>query len=164
MEKNKKVLNQFERTDKKYTCPTGTECDKTYEMTINENGEKKLKQKGYTNRYEKVQSHAEECKIENILARATVDPSVLNARTGQYIDTVDMPKSLAEAQMLMQKVENEFNSLPVEVRKEFNNSAEEYIAAYGGKKWAEALGLVGLVKEAHEENATEQKEEIKKDE
>lgn len=161
MEKNKKVLNQFERTDKKYTCPTGTKCDKTYEMIINEDGQKKLKQKGFTNRYEKIQSHAEECKIENILARATIDPSVLNARKGQYIDTIDMPKSLAEAQMLMQKVENEFNSLPVEVRKEFNNSAEEYIATYGGEKWAKKLGLV---KEAKEENATEKKEEVKKDE
>lgn len=161
MKESKKVLNQFERTDKKYTCPTGTEVDKTYEMVITEEGQKKLKHNGFTNRYEKVQSHAEECKIENILAKATVDPSVLNARQGLYIDTVNMPKSLAEAQMLMQKVENEFNALPVEVRKEFNNSPEEYIAAYGNEKWAKA---VGLVKEAHEENATDNKEGVKDNE
>lgn len=161
MEKTKKVLNQFERTDKKYTCPTGTELDKKYEMTINEEGQKKLIQSGFTNRYEKVQSHAEECKIENILARATVDPTILNQREGLYIDTVDMPKSLAEAQMLMQKIENEFNALPIEIRKEFNNSAEEYVAAYGNEKWAKAIGLV---KEAHEENATEKEGEMKKDE
>ena len=37
--------------------------------------------------------------------------------------------------------ENDFNKLPLEVRRAYNFSASEYIADIGSDKWADLLGL-----------------------
>lgn len=144
-----------------YPVATGTEYDTTYHVDIDKHGHKRLIADGKTNRYEKIQSFAEECKIENILARCAIDPYALNQRVGQYVDVVNAPKTLAEAQNIMIKIKNEFMSLSVEDRNKFGNSVEKYIAQYGSKSWAEALGLIKeeviekVVEKAAEEAKTE---------
>lgn len=120
---------------------TGSEFDKTYTIRIDEYGHKRLLCTGETNRYEKVQQFLEECKIENILAAATLDPNALNKRVGQYIDTINMPKNLMEAQNKILQITEEFNSLPVEIRHKFDDSVEKYVGTYGEESWAKALGL-----------------------
>lgn len=119
--------------------PTGDEYDKTYEMSFDKTGHKILTCSGKTNRYEKVQSHKEECLIENILSRATLDPSVLNQRIGQYGDFTQMPKSLAEFQNMAINLENTFKSLPAEVRAKFDNSVDKFIHDAGSKEWFDAV-------------------------
>lgn len=139
-------------------CPTGNEYDKTYTMIIDEFGHKELKCTGETNRYEKIQSHLDEVLIENILAKATMDPSVLNKREGLYFDSTSMPKTLAEAQNAILALNQEFEKLPVEIKQKFDNSAEKYIAAYGSKEWGDKMGI--LTTEV-KETETKEKEEIK---
>lgn len=129
--------------NKIFATATGTKFDKTYHVDIDkETGHKSLIADGKTNRYEKIQSYAEECKIENILARCAVDPYALNQRAGQYVDMVNAPKTLAEAQNIMIKIKNEFAGLSLEDRNKFGNSVEKYIAQYGTETWAKALGLI----------------------
>lgn len=160
MAASKEAINFFSRYNRPKAIPneTGTEFDKTYNVEIDKNGHKELKETGKTNRYEKIQSFKEECEIANILVRATVDPTILNQRNGQYGDFTKAPKTLAEAQNIILKIKDEFFNLPVETRKEFNNSPEQYIAAYGSESWQKALGLV---KEEAKEEVKEVKEESK---
>ena len=139
-------------------CETGTEFDKTYTMIIDEFGHKDLKCTGETNRYKKIQSHLEEVLIENILAKATLDPSVLNKKEGLYFDSTSMPKTLAEAQNAILAVNQEFEKLPVEIKQKFDNSPEKYVAEYGTKVWGDKMGIVET---KVEETKKEVKEEVK---
>lgn len=138
--------------------PTGTEFDKTYNIFVDENGKKKLKCVGETNRDVKIQAHKEECLVENILASATLDPSVLNKTSGLYFDTTTLPKTLAEAQNAIIQIQGEFDKLDAETKLKFDNSVEKYVMQYGTLPWAEALGRV---KKEVEETKVEKKEETK---
>lgn len=137
-------------------CETGTEFDKTYSVIVDDNGHKVLRCTGETNRYEKIQAHKEECLIENILIRATMDPSILEKHKGSYFDATDMPRTLAEAQNKIIAVKQEFEKLPVEVRAKFDHSPEKYVQQYGTEEWGKALGIVA---EKLEEASEEKKEE-----
>lgn len=137
---------------------TGTPFDKTYTMVLDKAGHKHLKCTGETNRYEKIQSHLDECLVENIIAKATMDPSILNKRQGLYFDSTSMPRTLAEAQNAILALNQEFEKLPAEMKQKFNNSPEQYIAEYGSKQWGDKLGLIN---EKVEEKKEEKKEEIK---
>lgn len=137
---------------------TGTEFDKTYTMVLDKAGHKHLKCTGRTNRYEKIQSHLDECLVENIIAKSTMDPSVLNKQNGLYFDSTSMPKTLAEAQNAILALNQEFEKLPAEMKQKFNNSPEQYVAEYGSKEWGDKLGLI---KEKIEEIKEENKEEAK---
>lgn len=134
-------LSRYKR-GKTFPVPTGTEFDKTYQVKIDKFGHKSLTCTGKTNRYEVIQSHKDECDIQNILTRASTDPSILNKRPGQYFDATNMPKTLAEFQQIYIDTVNEFNQLPLETRKLFNNSVEQYVAEYGSDDFNEKLGLV----------------------
>lgn len=139
---------------------TGTMYDNTYTVEIGKTGHKVLAKTGKTNRYDKVQLHKEECLVENILVRASMDPSLLEKKVGQYIDTTKMPKTLAEAQNIIIKAKNEFAALPIELRRKFDNSPEKYISEYGSQEWAETMGITKkeVVKEViKEEKKKEEK-------
>lgn len=134
-------FTRFERGNT-IPVPTGTEFDKTYQIKVDKLGHKSLACTGKTNRFEKIQEFKDECLIENILVRATTDPSVLNVRVGSYFDASEMPKTLAEFQQLYIDTVNEFNKLPLETRKLFNNSPEQYVAELGSEECARKLGLI----------------------
>ena len=151
-----KFKSMFDRPET-IPCETGTEFDKTYTMIIDEYGHKELKCTGETNRYAKIQSHLDEVLVENILAKATLDPSILNKKEGLYFDSTSMPKTLAEAQNAILALNQEFEKLPVEIKQKFDNSAEKYVAQYGSKEWGDKMGI--LTTEAKE--AAEKKEEVK---
>lgn len=135
-------------------APTGDGTEPKMEMKIDEYGHKELEQVGTTNLYEKIQLSAEDCNIENILARA--GQGDLSAFTGSkiYADVTDQPKNLADAQRKIQAIQNEFNSLPIEVRAKYNHSVSEYVAAYGSEEWAINLGLI---KDEDKNNEIEEK-------
>lgn len=120
-------------------CPTGTRFDTTYEMKIDSHGHKVLKANGQTDRYAKIQAHKDECDIEFILKRATLDPTILQQRAGQYGDFTDAPKTLAEAQNMMIALENTFKDLPLDVREKFDFSLEKFIHDAGSKQWIEIM-------------------------
>lgn len=108
----------------------------TYSMAVDKNGHKELKETGKTNFYEKIQENAETCKIENILKRYQLgDESALNRYTPAWFDASEYPTNLAEAQQAIINLENIFSSLPIEIRKEYDHSAEKFIADFGTEHW-----------------------------
>lgn len=123
--------------------PAGAKEEPVYKMEIEvKTGKKQLIQKGFTNIYNIIQESLEQSKIENIIRRATEgDPYALNVMNGQYIDTTEVPATLAEAQAFVIKAKQEFDTLPINIRRKFDMSAEKYIATYGTAGWIEALEI-----------------------
>ena len=113
-----------------------------YKIIIDERGHKKLEFVGTHDIYDQIQSYAEECKIENIIARASAgDTNALNQRQGFYADITNTPRDLKEAQDSILKLSNGFYQLPAEVRAKFDNSLEKFVQEFGSDKWAEAMGF-----------------------
>lgn len=141
--------------------PVGSKFMATYEYSIDEKGHKSLVKTGEKDIYTPIQEALESTLIENILQRAALgDPLALEQVHGQYIDTTDMPKSLAEAQNKIIDLKNKFNNLPIEVRKEFNFSPEQFIHEFGSNDWLTKMGYI-KPEETAPEIKTETKEEVK---
>lgn len=122
-------------------APAGSKEATTYQTRIDENGHKITEAVGKTNIYDRIQSSLEETKIENIIKRFTEgDMSAFRTSEPIYADMREAPKSLMEAQNMIIRITDEFNSLPVEVRAKFDHSPEKYVALYGGEAWAKAIG------------------------
>lgn len=117
------------------------ECPKivpTYGKVIDDDGKVKVVETGKTNLYEKIQASKEDTLIYNILDRFKAgDVTALQKNQGYYADLTEMPKTLAEAQQSLITAENYFNSLPLDVRKEFNHSFSEFLATASAGKLAE---------------------------
>lgn len=134
------VYTKFAVPEKKKT-ESGRRYLNTYQEEIDkETGKKHLVKSGETNIYEMIQEDLEDSKIENILQRVALgDLKALEQRETLYVDATNMPKTLMEAQNVVLKAKQEFEKLPLEVRKEFDNSAEKYISEMGTKEFTEKM-------------------------
>lgn len=129
------------KKERHFSNPGSREAN-DYRLEIDDKGHKTLKFIGTHDIYADIQSYAEECKIENIIARAAAgDLNALNQRKGTYADITDTPKNLAEAQNIILRLSSEFDKLPTDVRAKFDNSKERFINEFGSDAWAEAMGL-----------------------
>lgn len=119
----------------------GSKFMDTYEYSIDEKGHKSLVKTGEKDIYTPIQEALENTLIENILQKAALgDPEALNKIQGHYLDTTNMPTSLAEAQNKIIQLKNEFNQLPVDVRRKFDFSPEMYIHSFGSDYWLDSMG------------------------
>ena len=126
---------------KHYYAPAGERIEVRHRAEMDANGRRKLVPDVKVNIWDMIQSHAEECEIENIIRRAlNGDPFALNKKNGNYMDITEMPKSIAEAQQLVINLKLQFDKLPLEIKNKFENNPELYIAQYGTDYWAEATG------------------------
>ena len=134
-----KIYTQLDRPKTLYTNP-GDSFLNEYQEEIDKNGQKELVKIGEKNIYAMIQVDLEGTKIENILhAVAMGDLSALNQREAFYIDSTTMPKTMMEAQNMVIKAKQEFDNMPLEVRKLFNNSAEQYVSEMGTTTFLEKM-------------------------
>lgn len=120
---------------------------------IDDEGQPYLETVETINIYEIIQSHKEECQIENILKAAAMgDLRALQQRQGTYMDATTLPKTLAEAQNLVIRMKDEFEHMPSEVKEQFNNSPEMYVNMMGTKEFNEKMApynkKIAAIKEA----------------
>lgn len=124
----------------KFTVPSGSEMANDYQIRIDENGHKKLFKTGEHNQYNEIQKYADEVDIGLILKRYEAgETEVLERIKAQYADLTKAPKSLKEAQDKIIQIKSEFYQLPIEKRKEFDNSPEKYVQEYGNKRWQNVM-------------------------
>lgn len=134
------VYSRFNRPERMHT-EAGRKFKNEYEIKIDEDGHKRVHKSGETNLYERIQEALPDTLIINILDRAAMgDPEALARHQENYLDATDMPKTLAEAQNTIIRIQNEFEDLPAEVRKKFDFSAEKYVAEYGTESWLSNMG------------------------
>lgn len=111
---------------------------------IKKDGRRVLNRDREVDIYNLIQSHREECEIENIIRRAVEgDYNALNAINGTYADITNCPSSIAEAQQYIINAKEEFEKLPKEIKAKFEFNPEMYIAEMGGNTegWLEKMGI-----------------------
>lgn len=157
------IYTQFERPAKIPTNP-GTMYINTYQEVIDKKGKKKLEKTGEHNVYEEIQLDAESCKIENILHQVAMgDLSALQQREATYVDATTMPKNLREAQDLVIRLKDEFYKMPIDVRKEFDNSPEMYVSLMGTEEFKDIMAPYNekIAKIAQEKSDKEYRQKVK---
>ncbi|QCS36579.1 minor capsid protein [Capybara microvirus Cap3_SP_469] len=119
----------------------------TYRLTVTKDGKKELVPKGKLNVYEFIQSFKDECDVESIIKKYNMigDPSILNVRDTYYGDFTNMPRTLAEVHKMSIEASEYFNSLPLEVRREFNFNEGEFYAQIGSDKYYDVFKKAGLL-------------------
>lgn len=130
---------------KRFYCNSGSRLAPKHAVRIDDNGHKTIVATGeFTNIYEKIQSHKDECDIAKILERCDVEGyEILNKREAISGDVTMLPTSMLEAAQRLQDMENDFNALPLDIRRKFNFSFTEYVAESGKDldSWASKMGL-----------------------
>lgn len=154
------MYSMYNRTPQTVS-PSGEKLVTEYEMTIDEMGHKSLTAKAAKRDiYEAIQENLEDSKIENIIRRATAgDESILHIHEGQFLDLRGAPTSLAEAQAAIVAAENDWLTLPVEVRAKFDHSFQKYINEYGTEQWAKVFEDYNVSKGAPSKETLKLREE-----
>lgn len=137
-----------------FGCPAGEKIELRHRAVLKKDGTRILVKDREKRTFDIIQSHKEECLIENIIKRALEgDLAVLEQMHGQYIDCTNLPGTLAEAQQKILDLKQEFSQLPKEVRKEFDYSEEKYIAEWGSDEWLKKTGIDKLIEKEKNEQA-----------
>lgn len=132
--------NQYTVQDiSKYVNASGEKEIEDYEARLDSSGVTKLVKKSTKrNIYDRIQQSKDECDIYEIIRRSDpqirlgIEQQILNANltdSGEVYDLTDMPKNLIQARQMLVDADKKFNALPLEVRKEFNNNSNEFLAA-----------------------------------
>lgn len=144
--------------------PVGSKIITEHRLVMDKDGIDRLVKDNKINIYEKIQASAEQSDVNNIVRRAKAgDPTALNQVKGEYMNVLGAPKNLREAQQFVINAERQFNSLPLEVKKSFDNNAKKYVSMYGTKEFEDLTGITAeKTKQAAIEAANKEFEELKK--
>lgn len=126
---------------KRFNTECGT-CDKAdYEPVYDRAGVWHLEEKKTRiQTYMEIQSHADECDINLIMARyRNGETDVLSQVQGVYGDFTNVPTNYADILNDTLKMEQLFMSLAPEVREKFNNSVEQFGTALGTDEWQKSM-------------------------
>lgn len=157
-----KFKTGFTVRENRFKCPIGQKTEMRHSPTILKDGRRILKRDREVDIYNLIQSHREECEIENIIRRAVEgDYNALNAINGTYADITNCPSSIAEAQQYIINAKADFEKLPKEIKSKFEFNPEMYVAEMGGnvESWLDKMGF----KEAALKNQQEAEEKAKLD-
>lgn len=123
----------------KYVNASGEKEIEDYEPRLSSDGVTKLVKKSTKrNIYNKIQESKDECDIYEIIRRSDpqmrlgIEQQIINANlteSDEVYDLTDVPKNLIQARQMLVDADKKFKSLPLEVRKEFNNNANEFLAS-----------------------------------
>lgn len=152
---------------KHYYTSHGEKIEIRHSPHMDSNGRRFLMADKPVDVFNLIQSHKEECMIENIIRRAVEgDYNALNTMHGIYTDITNCPSSIAEAQQYIIDAKNRFNKLPKEIKAKFEYNAEMYIAELGNnpESWLEKMGYKDKMElqKKREETETLNKENFNK--
>lgn len=131
-----KFQTQFQRrSDCRICSEPGSGMKDIFKMHVDEDGKRELKKNGEYNLYAEIQSYKDSVSIDYILTRfMNGDDSALSRAQGIYGDFTSMPTTLAELQQRVIDAEDLFNSLPLDIRAQYNHSASEFFAQLDSEK------------------------------
>ena len=120
----------------RFITSPGSKIHKLYSPELQEDGQLVLKCIGTEDTDEIIASYYESTTLEAILARfANGDMDALNRYEPLYVDVTQMPKTLAEAQQKVINSKNAFDALPVEIKSQFENNYNLWLATAGSEEW-----------------------------
>lgn len=156
------IYNQLNRPKTK-PSNAGSRYLNLYQENVTKKGIELVKT-GETDVYELIQKDADSCNIENILHQVAMgDLNALNQREATYVDATTLPKNLMEAQNLTIRLKDEFMKMPLEVRRLFENSAEQYVNEMGTNEFIEKMAPYNekILAISKEKNAKEYEKKVK---
>lgn len=113
-----------------------------YSSKFNPDGTITLVESGRTDIQAEINSHLGETDMAVIVHKLQFgDTSVLTSKRPMYGDFTKFPSSFAEVFDLVQRSEQAFESLPVDVKKTFDNSRAKWFSSIGSPEWLKAMGL-----------------------
>lgn len=138
-------VSNFRETETAKPTEAGESVRRTYLWERNEKGEKVLKLDQIIDQQAEIDSYLEETKLENIIRRASIDPSIAERIApnlgGGVQDFTKAPQTLAELQNIMIRAEQIWDEVPKEIKLKFDNDVDKFIASFGTKEWAKNLGI-----------------------
>lgn len=122
---------------------TGDGTEAIFKFEVNEDGEKVLvEQPEREDIYEGIQEALDGTLIENIVRRSQMgDDTVLNKLIGNFYDATIMPGNLAEAQNMILQAEQNFDLLPLDLRRKFDFSVEKFISMIGTSEFLDIISV-----------------------
>ncbi len=113
----------------------GSGMKDTYKMHVDADGKRELRKSGEYNLYAEIQSYKDSVSIDYILSRfVNGDETALSRVQGIYGDFTQMPTTMAELQQRVIDAEHLFNTLPLDIRAQYNHSASEFFAQLDSDK------------------------------
>ena len=103
---------------------------KVYKVVHDANGNKRFEQVGQTDLFALTQSFKESCSIENIIKRASNDPSVLHRTVGQYMDLTKVPTTMQDCFEVINNAQKVFENLPMDQRNTYNNNFASFLGDF----------------------------------
>lgn len=126
----------------KSISPAGKKERNTYAYKIDNQGKRHLEVTGSENVWMKIQAELEDSKIENIVKRVMAgDDSVLRPM-GIFEDITNIPTNLNDSMRQIQEMRNYWMGIPRDIKAQFHNNVEEFIAAAGSPSWLKTMGYV----------------------
>lgn len=106
-----------------------------YGFAFDDNGKRFLAVKRDVDIQSEINAFENDCNIYNMLNRYMYgDLNALNKKETVYADISTTPKSLQEALNIQIRLKDDFNRMKPEVRAEFNNDFNQYIASVSSGK------------------------------
>lgn len=131
------------KRSERFTSNPGQRMKQNYTATQLSDGVIRLVEADVTDLREYINSFAESCSIEHILALcAAGDTSVLSRVQGAYIDTTMMPKTFRDMLDVVIDGKSKFESLPIEVKNAFGNNFESWFSEAGSEEWLSKMGMM----------------------
>lgn len=133
------MRKRFERF---FSCP-GERIKQNYTASRLGDGVIRLVPSNTVDLKEYINSFAESCSIEHILALcAAGDTSVLSRAQGAYMDTTQMPKTFRDVLDIVIDGRTKFDSLPAEIKQKFDNDFEQWFSDAGSENWLKSMGFL----------------------
>lgn len=101
-----------------------------YKVSYTEDGNKVFTKIGTDNVDEIIQSYLPSTLLENIIKRATHDPSVLNRTLGSYADLTVVPQNMADAQEVINNAKTIFENLEESQRQAYNGDFSAFLGSF----------------------------------
>lgn len=152
------VASPYCRSRGRSFTAVGSQIQKTYKLKIEDDGTHSFTEVGTINIYDKIQSHRESTDLALMIKRFEQgDETALERIRGFYMDTIGMPKTLAETLQMLEDSKALFRSLPVELRDEFNHNPDEFLVKLDAymKKYEKKEEVAPTTDEKSEVNADE---------
>jgi len=120
----------------------GSPIKDEYEPVFDKRGVWHLEKSGERNIFDEIQTHADSCDINIIMARyRNGETDVLTRVQGVYADVTQIPTDYAGVMNMKLQAEKLFYGLSAEVREKYGNSVEQFMSALGTKEGLEDIGF-----------------------
>lgn len=139
------MRNKFSRIPDplEFKSPEGDLFHIVYSSYYKPDGTIGLKESDRVDIKKEINSYRDQTDMSFILSRLMAgDDSVLNPRPPMYGDFTQFPTSYAEMLNMVLAGEQYFDSLPVDIKKQFDNDRGKWFASIGSDSWLEAMGFV----------------------